>query len=263
MHTFRDVIARMAVDAEFARHARAHPDEVARSYGLTAEETQKLQGLADAGAGTGPAALGARLSKSGIGTGGVASLLGMIGELPPPPPAGGTSAGDAVEMYGFNPQPEPPGDPGFTPDPPPPDPSSAEGVGLDDTDSVGYYPWPTAPDDPFATDAESAAPSAPGEDKGIVVIGGQPADAEAEGPTAPGEDKGIIIINTGQLDPAEVQGDMIIDDGDAPSEAEGGPAMIIDDSKAPVEAESPDLTLPPVKPVEQPVDLTRGATELT
>jgi hypothetical protein len=237
MHTFRDVIARMAVDAEFARHARAHPDEVARSYGLTAEETQKLQGLADAGAGTGPAALGARLSKSGIGTGGVVSLLGVIGEPPPPPPADSTFAGDAVEMYGFNPQPEPPGDPGFTPDPPPQDPLSAEGVGLNDTDSVGYYPWPNAPDDPFADDAQSGAPSAPGEDKGIIIIDTQPADAEAEGPTAPGEDEGIIIIDTVQSAPAEVRGDMIIDDGDAPSEAEGGGAMIIDDGKAPVEAE--------------------------
>jgi hypothetical protein len=69
MSQYRDLIARMAVDAEFAVHARAHPDEVAAQYGLTPDETQQLRGLADAAASAGPIALGARLSKSGISTG--------------------------------------------------------------------------------------------------------------------------------------------------------------------------------------------------
>jgi hypothetical protein len=75
MSQFRDVIARMAVDAEFARHARSHPDQVANEYGLSAEETSRLRGLADASAGTGPQALGVRLSKSGVTTGGLASMV--------------------------------------------------------------------------------------------------------------------------------------------------------------------------------------------
>jgi hypothetical protein len=83
MSKFRDVIARMAVDSEFARRARANPDQVAREHRLTADETAKLRGLADARSGTGPTALEARLSKSGIGSGG---LGGVVTEL-----AGGPS----------------------------------------------------------------------------------------------------------------------------------------------------------------------------
>src|SRR5215510_6604403 len=73
--SFRDLIARMAVDAEFARYARANPDVVSVQYGLSPDEQDKLRGLADASATAGPQALGARLSKSGIGTGGLMSLL--------------------------------------------------------------------------------------------------------------------------------------------------------------------------------------------
>jgi hypothetical protein len=75
MSQFRDLIARMAVDAEFARYARANPDAVSVQYGLTADERGKLRGLADAAAVGGPQALGARLSKSGIGTGGLINLI--------------------------------------------------------------------------------------------------------------------------------------------------------------------------------------------
>lgn len=93
MSALRDVIARMAVDSEFARHARANPDQVAREHGLTAEEAAKLRGLADAGSGGGPMALGARLSKSGFGTGGLAAaaaealgdLEDLAGSQPGPP----------------------------------------------------------------------------------------------------------------------------------------------------------------------------------
>lgn len=55
----------MAIDAEFARHARANPDAVARQYRLTPDESEQLRGLADAAASAGPTALGARLSKMG------------------------------------------------------------------------------------------------------------------------------------------------------------------------------------------------------
>ncbi|WP_027341813.1 hypothetical protein [Hamadaea tsunoensis] len=82
MSQFRDVIARMAVDAEFARHARSHPDQVAGEYGLTFDETEKLRGLADASAVSGPTALGVRLSKSGITTGGLATALTSGHDLP-------------------------------------------------------------------------------------------------------------------------------------------------------------------------------------
>jgi hypothetical protein len=82
MSSFRDVIAAMAVDPEFARHARANPDAVARQFGLSTDEADRLRELADAAAAQGPAALGARLSKSGIGTGGLAGLVeGPDGEL--------------------------------------------------------------------------------------------------------------------------------------------------------------------------------------
>ena len=63
MSNFRDLIARMAIDAEFARHARANPDAVARQYHLSHQESEQLRGLADAAASAGPTALGARLSK--------------------------------------------------------------------------------------------------------------------------------------------------------------------------------------------------------
>src|SRR5215217_6327786 len=87
MSQFRDVIARMAVDAEFARHARSHPDQVASEYGLSSEETYRLRGLADASAGTGPQALGVRLSKSGVTTGGLAAMLAGGGGTPDLPDA--------------------------------------------------------------------------------------------------------------------------------------------------------------------------------
>jgi hypothetical protein len=65
MSQFRDLIARMAIDAEFARHARSHPDQVARQYGLSSDEADQLRGLADAADAAGPTALGVRLSKMG------------------------------------------------------------------------------------------------------------------------------------------------------------------------------------------------------
>ena len=75
MSRFRDLVARMAVDPEFARYVRANPQDVARSYFLTPDEAEKLRGLTDAQTGTGPSALGARLSKSGITAGVVGASL--------------------------------------------------------------------------------------------------------------------------------------------------------------------------------------------
>jgi hypothetical protein len=104
MSALRDVIARMAVDSEFARHARANPDRVAREHGLTADEAAKLRGLADAGSGGGPMALGARLSKSGIGTGGFAAAAAeLIGdasaeEVPEEPPEESPLSGPSNQL---------------------------------------------------------------------------------------------------------------------------------------------------------------------
>ena len=90
MSQFRDVIARMAVDAEFARYARSHPDEVAAQFGLTPDEADKLRGLADASAASGPQALGARLSKSGTHQGVTEVVHGLPGSrgLPALPGSG-------------------------------------------------------------------------------------------------------------------------------------------------------------------------------
>lgn len=75
MSRFPEVIERMAVDPEFAEHARNNPDDVSTEYGLTAEEAVQMLALTDGSAMDGPTALEARLSKSGIGTGGLAGLL--------------------------------------------------------------------------------------------------------------------------------------------------------------------------------------------
>ncbi|GHJ49107.1 hypothetical protein Cs7R123_64490 [Catellatospora sp. TT07R-123] len=74
MSRFPEVVERMATDPEFAAHARTSPDEVADEYGLSPDETAQMLTLTDA-TGAGPTALDARLSKSGIGSGGLAGLL--------------------------------------------------------------------------------------------------------------------------------------------------------------------------------------------
>ena len=80
MSGIREVIARMAADAAFAEQVRSHPDEVAQQYGLSTDEIEKVLGLADAESPAGPAPLGPRLSRSGIGAGGVLSLLSSLGD---------------------------------------------------------------------------------------------------------------------------------------------------------------------------------------
>lgn len=72
---FPDVVARMAVDADFARYAQSEPDAVAEQYGLSDEEKEKMLALTDAGTHGGPSALDQRLSKSGFGAG----LSGIVG----------------------------------------------------------------------------------------------------------------------------------------------------------------------------------------
>lgn len=69
----------MAIDAEFARHARANPDAVARQYRLSPDESDQLRGLADAAASAGPTALGARLSKMGGLTSAIQSQFVLTG----------------------------------------------------------------------------------------------------------------------------------------------------------------------------------------
>ena len=68
----------MATDPEFAQNVRRDPGPAARHYGLTPEEATQLAALADAEESSGPAQLGARLSKSSIGSGGLSSLLQSI-----------------------------------------------------------------------------------------------------------------------------------------------------------------------------------------
>ncbi|MBV1854499.1 hypothetical protein [Catellatospora tritici] len=79
MSRFPEVVERMATDPEFAAHARTSPDEVAEQYGLSPDEATQMQALTDA-TGAGPTALDTRLSKSGIGSGGLAGLLAAAGD---------------------------------------------------------------------------------------------------------------------------------------------------------------------------------------
>lgn len=80
MSQLREVITRMAVDPEFTDRVRSNPDDIAAEYSLTAEEIAQVLALTDAPAGDGPETLDTRLSKSGIGSGGVAGLLAAFGK---------------------------------------------------------------------------------------------------------------------------------------------------------------------------------------
>ncbi len=48
MSRFRDLVARMARDPEFARYVRANPQDVARSYFLSPDEAEMMRRLIDA-----------------------------------------------------------------------------------------------------------------------------------------------------------------------------------------------------------------------
>ena len=103
MSRIREVVARMAVDPAFAQQVRSHPDEVAQAYGLSPDEIDKLRGLAEAEPQSGPAPLGARLSKSGI-TGGV--LAGFLAGADPMAAAEGGDVSTSARV-GFDPLPAP------------------------------------------------------------------------------------------------------------------------------------------------------------
>lgn len=66
-HAYRDALARLAVDPEFAARLDGDPDVVARALGLSPEQVTQLRRLrVDSGTADGPATLDARLSKSSL-----------------------------------------------------------------------------------------------------------------------------------------------------------------------------------------------------
>src|SRR5262249_44925745 len=71
--SFKEIVARMATDGDFADYARTHVDDIAAEHNLTAEEASRLRSLGQSRKSGGPVPLGARLSKSGFG-GGVYTL---------------------------------------------------------------------------------------------------------------------------------------------------------------------------------------------
>ena len=87
MSGIRDVVAQDGGRPCLAQYVRSSPDEVAQQYGLGADETEKVLGLAEAESSAGPALLGPRLSRSGVGAGGVLSLLSSLGEAADQTPA--------------------------------------------------------------------------------------------------------------------------------------------------------------------------------
>ena len=61
---FRDVIARIAIDPEFARQVRENPEEVAARFGLSTEEAADLCSLGGSEPPAGPSRLGNGLAGS-------------------------------------------------------------------------------------------------------------------------------------------------------------------------------------------------------
>jgi hypothetical protein len=214
MSRIREVVARMAVDPVFAEQVRSHPEEVAQAYGLSPDEIDKLRGLAAADAQSGPAPLGARLSKSGI-TGGV--LAGFLaGAADPTASAEGGDISKA-EFVVFDPQPDPPGGPHVAeaalggPDTTPPDTQPADG-----SDDGGIIIDWTPDSDAF--------------DYGIPDT--QPESADVEG-------QEIAIT---KVSDAAGTGEMaIIDDGKASADVQSSP-MITSDGDKIVKLPIPTLT---------------------
>lgn len=84
-----DLLARIAVDADFAAFARLHPEQVAQQYGLDSAAVAMLQSVdhaGDAGSGEGPGVLGERLSRSPLFFGG--ALSSLLGDKQAPAAAG-------------------------------------------------------------------------------------------------------------------------------------------------------------------------------
>src|SRR5215813_10093862 len=67
--SLRDIVARMATDSQYAEYVHSHVDTVAAEHDLSADEVSRLRSLTPSGKTTAPVVLGARLSKSGIGSG--------------------------------------------------------------------------------------------------------------------------------------------------------------------------------------------------
>ncbi|MFL6117784.1 MAG: hypothetical protein ACJ786_41495 [Catenulispora sp.] len=64
---YRELVARMAVDTDFAQSVMAEPDRFASANGLTADEAGRLRAVRVEAGTAAPSRLGTRLSKSGFG----------------------------------------------------------------------------------------------------------------------------------------------------------------------------------------------------
>jgi hypothetical protein len=64
---YREIVARMAMDTEFAQSVMADPDGFAASNGLTADEAGRLRAVRVEAGTAAPSRLGTRLSKTGFG----------------------------------------------------------------------------------------------------------------------------------------------------------------------------------------------------
>ncbi|MEV6522837.1 hypothetical protein AB0M43_12895 [Longispora sp. NPDC051575] len=213
MSLYRDLIARMAIDDEFAVHARTNPDEVARIYRLGVDETEKLRKLVDARTDAGPTALGARLSKTGFGGASVSLIphgldwsaeLGSVhqplvkvtppsvGHLDPHLPLGTPTAPPLDPHLPYGNPTVPPVDPNLPlaadPGVPPVDPPVPPAAG--GTPSPTYPPTVTYPDAPVQTDVVTPGPGAPTDYEVVPVepSGGVSGGAQSLLPTATADD---------------------------------------------------------------------------
>jgi hypothetical protein len=64
---YREIVARMAIDTEFAQSVMADPDGFAATNGLSADEAGRLRAVRVEAGTAAPSRLGTRLSKTGFG----------------------------------------------------------------------------------------------------------------------------------------------------------------------------------------------------
>lgn len=64
---YREIVARMAIDTEFAQSVMADPDRFAASNGLSVDEAGRLRAVRVEAGTAAPSRLGTRLSKTGFG----------------------------------------------------------------------------------------------------------------------------------------------------------------------------------------------------
>jgi hypothetical protein len=233
MSRIREVVARMAVDPVFAEQVRSHPDEVALAYGLNADEIDKLRGLAAADAQSGPAPLGARLSKSGITGGLLAGFLAGAADPMATAEGGDVSEGGDIskpEFVVFDPQPDPPGGPHVA--------EAALGgpdtiPGGDSGDDNGYIVHWTPDPDAFDYGAADTQPADGSDDGGIIIEWTPDSDAFDYG------------IPDTQPDPADgaYDGPDIQPGGDAATSEADAKGMIIHGEPVPNDGayEGPDI----------------------